>query len=674
MQSEISIRVPLDSTSCQLFLTENGTRRRTGLFPLPPGGDDVFFDRPNLVAFFGGYGATALTMRLSQLPLIEDEPAKITVETQDGVDVTKDGEFEVDPPGVITIDENGNCTELQPGQDVQIRFRLRIPQYDLAVGCEAGPCVSLFDSTQLDKGPVNQFIPFDADTPGIKAVSGDFDGDGVNEVGCFSDNKLRLFDVDGTLISDSTFRGGELVAAGDVDGDRRADIVTLNKEDGVATYLKFNFSETGPGVREEEWEVDDSRSLLDMDVVPGGIAVSSPLRLLTFEVGGLLRDALEIGGVTRFSTSFSDDALLFNTLSVVSVPNSTLTVELTDVNENGGDFVIADAVRIEPILEPTSVVRVDGENPTYLVTGTGSNEILQIDPTGVFARHNAVPNLGLVGLNMEKAERPLRPMVLETSTTVDIVESNTNPIFDSFFIQWANLISQESPNLGDLYDDSYDYNGQDVNDITSFDPGFDISLGLPAVELLGQQGSVPEISTVGVDVTRTVTESTLNIIQNAATRFEIRLEHQTAGSDPAFLIQTQREVRNSITATSGATPPTVPTAPVLQSFEFLQTDTSPLTTLPLGGQILVRVQVSGLFPVSGNPTEFGSVRFRLAGSSFNLTDQGGGLFSSIVTLPSLPAGLYAPTVVVENRRLAAPADFLNTGSASVSESRELQGS
>ena len=671
LQPEISIQVPLDSTSCQLFLTENGTRRRTGLFPLPPGRGEVFFDRPGLAEFFGGYGATALTMRLSQLPLVEDEPAKITVETQDGVDVTKEGDFEVDPPGAITIDENGNCTELQPGQDVQIRFKLRIPQYDLAVGCEAGPCVSLYDSTQMDKGPINQFLPFGPETGGVRVASGDIDGDGVNDVGCFSDDQVRLFDTEGTLFAETSFRGGELIAAGDVDGDGRADIVALNKEDGVATYLNYTLSDSGPGFREEEWEVSDSTALTDMDIVPRGIAVSSPTQLLTFEIGGLLQSVLEVGEIDRFSTSFAEDVLLFSSVSIVSLTNQPLTVDLTDVDQSGNESRIADAIRIEPLQNPTSVVRVDGEDPTYLVTGTGSNEILQIDPTGVLARHN-IPNLGLVGLNMEKAELPVRPMELETSTTVDIVESGTNDtIFDLYFALWATLISQESANLSSLYDPAYSYNGQDVDDVTEFGPGFDIELGTPTVELLSQQGSVPEISTVGVEVTRIVTESTLQIVQNALTRFEIRVEHQAAGSDPAFLIQTQREVRNAVTATSGASPPSVPGAPTLQSFKFLQTNTSPLTTLPLGGQILVRAQVSGLF--GNTATEMGTVRFRLAGNSFNLTDQGGGLFSAIVTLPSLPAGLYAPTVVAENRRLAAPADFLNTASASIAESRELQG-
>ena len=654
---------------CEFFLLEDDAPRLVGLFPLPPGNADVVFDRPTLNPYFGGYRATTLNVGLSQLPLQEDEPAKVTVTDQNGVNVTKDGEFEVDPSGALDIDQEGNVIPLVTADGIQITFRLRIPVFDLAVGCEDGPCVSLYDSSQMEKGPIRQFLPFGAEARGVKVAVGDYDADGDNDVACFADRRLRLFHQQGDLFGEfTTGTDDPLVAAGDLDGDGVDEIAVLDPEQNLATYLTYSVSDSSVGVREERFFNDLPEDITSFDIGLNRIAASSPRDIRLFSSAGGLQEIVLRPDVTAVGMN------LTSALQVVEAGSPQLTVRLSDLDDLTNP---ADAVRIQPLdVTATGVATTSDSTPgqlSYLLSTSELDEVLEIGPAGsVVARYKPHPNLVLQGLNLDRAERPVKPMVVETSVTVEVVESLSSLSFDAFIQRWAQLVSQESTNLSEVYDPGYSYDGDDVNDITEFGPGFDLELGTPIVKLKSfLVGAVPRVSTVSVEVSRTVTEPTLNVVQNALTEYEMRLEHQTQGSDPEYLIQTQREVRNEITATTGSSPPAIPMMPTLMSFDFLQTNSDPLTSLPSGGTIMARDQVSGLFPVTGGTTEMGNVRFRLAGNDFPLQDQGGGLFTATVILPTLSPGLYAPTVVVENRRLAAPADFLNTSSASVAESREL---
>jgi hypothetical protein len=110
-------------------------------------------------------------------------------------------------------------------------------------GRAIGPRVSVFDGAtgQL----LHSFLAFDREfTGGVRVAAGDVDGDGVAdiitgagpELGPTGPNPLgpavRVFDGgEGTikldfLAYDASFRGGVFVAAGDLRGDRLADIIT----------------------------------------------------------------------------------------------------------------------------------------------------------------------------------------------------------------------------------------------------------------------------------------------------------------------------------------------------------------------------------------------------------------------------------------------------------------
>lgn len=105
-----------------------------------------------------------------------------------------------------------------------------------AIGLSSTSAVRLVNPTT--GAVVNQFFAFDDETynGGVQAVLGDFDGDGRQEVaaapGRWLRGVVRFFDTDGTRLSafdtapfGAGWRGGVNLAAGDVDGDGRDDLV-----------------------------------------------------------------------------------------------------------------------------------------------------------------------------------------------------------------------------------------------------------------------------------------------------------------------------------------------------------------------------------------------------------------------------------------------------------------
>jgi hypothetical protein len=125
-----------------------------------------------------------------------------------------------------------------------------IPDVIAAAGPGGGPHVVIFDG---DSGAVVQsFFAFEtAFLGGSFVTTGDFDGDGRADVAVGADRgggpRVRVFRsgdpaqvmTDFYGIEDETFRGGARVAAGDVNGDGRADLVVAAGEGGgprVAVY------------------------------------------------------------------------------------------------------------------------------------------------------------------------------------------------------------------------------------------------------------------------------------------------------------------------------------------------------------------------------------------------------------------------------------------------------
>jgi hypothetical protein len=107
------------------------------------------------------------------------------------------------------------------------------------VGAGGGPDVRIFDATALTAGPMTVFFPYDPGfLGGVYVAAGDVTGDGradiVTGVGTGGGPDVRVFDgaapTAGPLAVffpyDPGFRGGVYVAAGNVTGNSRADLVT----------------------------------------------------------------------------------------------------------------------------------------------------------------------------------------------------------------------------------------------------------------------------------------------------------------------------------------------------------------------------------------------------------------------------------------------------------------
>jgi len=121
-----------------------------------------------------------------------------------------------------------------------------IPEIITAAGAGGIPHVRVFALRsrpdawgRMDVYEYTGFLPYAAGfTGGVRVAVGDVDGDGVNEIitgaGPGGGADVEVFKLDGVrvmpvlslLAYDTAFRGGVFVAAGDVDGDGRDDLIT----------------------------------------------------------------------------------------------------------------------------------------------------------------------------------------------------------------------------------------------------------------------------------------------------------------------------------------------------------------------------------------------------------------------------------------------------------------
>ncbi len=123
-----------------------------------------------------------------------------------------------------------------------------VPDLVVAAGYGGGPHIQIFDGVTFEQ--VANFFAYESTFRGGAFVAiGDLDGDGVGEVitgaGLGGGPLVKVFDGTGRLEKgffayDSNFRGGVRVAAGDVNGDGFADIVTGAGPGGGPHVRVFN--------------------------------------------------------------------------------------------------------------------------------------------------------------------------------------------------------------------------------------------------------------------------------------------------------------------------------------------------------------------------------------------------------------------------------------------------
>ena len=125
-----------------------------------------------------------------------------------------------------------------------------VPAFVLvAAGAGRAPQVRVLDyASGAEKFRFNAYE--DSFTGGVRTATGDVNGDGIADIitatGVGGGPRIRVFSgVDGSLLQEffafeSTFRGGVFVAAGDVDGDGRADIIAGTEVGGGPRVTVFS--------------------------------------------------------------------------------------------------------------------------------------------------------------------------------------------------------------------------------------------------------------------------------------------------------------------------------------------------------------------------------------------------------------------------------------------------
>jgi hypothetical protein len=123
-----------------------------------------------------------------------------------------------------------------------------------AAGPGGAPLVEVFEGADLARGITKPALSFDAYdrrfTGGVYVATGDVHGDGISKIltgsGAGGEPRVNVFDgqngqlLQSFLAFDRGFKGGVRVAAADVNGDGRSDIVTAEGPGGVSRVRGFD--------------------------------------------------------------------------------------------------------------------------------------------------------------------------------------------------------------------------------------------------------------------------------------------------------------------------------------------------------------------------------------------------------------------------------------------------
>jgi hypothetical protein len=133
-----------------------------------------------------------------------------------------------------------------------------VPDIVTAAGPGGGPHIKVFNGATF--GLLDQFMAYDpAFRGGVYVAVGDVNGDGTPDIitgaGQGGGPHVKVFDgrtgatIDSFFAYDAAFRGGVTVAAGDVNGDGKADIVT-GAGQGGGPHVKVFSGATGSLIRQ----------------------------------------------------------------------------------------------------------------------------------------------------------------------------------------------------------------------------------------------------------------------------------------------------------------------------------------------------------------------------------------------------------------------------------------
>ncbi|QEL19582.1 beta strand repeat-containing protein [Limnoglobus roseus] len=269
-----------------------------------------------------------------------------------------------------------------------------------------------------DGAVLKEFRPFDAAIEGVNIATGDYNGDGTPDVviGAGVGGGPRVTVVDGktseillnTFAFEPSFRGGMQVAAGDLDGDGRAEviaaagpaggprIVSFAGGTGVQTHSFFAYDNTNArnGVQVSVFDVDRNGT---NDIVTADGPGQAP-NLRAFDGISLARldissfPGLPFGSVVVFGPGPID------TTTPSAVVNTTAT---SPTNVNPIPFTIAFSEDVSPLTVAglsvtngtvTALASTDARTYTVSVTPTGQGSVAVSVLAGAVADAAGNPN------------------------------------------------------------------------------------------------------------------------------------------------------------------------------------------------------------------------------------------------------------------------------------------
>jgi hypothetical protein len=157
-------------------------------------------------------------------------------------------------------------------------------EFATAPRTKGGPHVKIHAQ---DKTILAQFMAYDTRfIGGVDLAAGDVDGDGIDEIitapGPTGGPHVRIFKSDGTPVGgfmayDSQFRGGIRVAAADMDGDKKAEIITAPTSLGGPHVKIFK----ADGTVSSEFMAYSAAFRGGVDVAAASVTSTSPARIVT---------------------------------------------------------------------------------------------------------------------------------------------------------------------------------------------------------------------------------------------------------------------------------------------------------------------------------------------------------------------------------------------------------